>query len=52
LEVLICDLNMPEMDGVELIRKFGQTGFKGGLSKVLVIAALKEGARLFAAGFP
>lgn len=31
LEVLICDLNMPEMDGVELIRKFGQTGFKGGL---------------------
>ncbi|MGA8864588.1 MAG: MASE3 domain-containing protein [Gallionella sp.] len=31
LEVLICDLNMPEMDGVELIRNFGQTGFKGGL---------------------
>ncbi len=31
LEVLICDLNMPEMDGVELIRNFGKTGFKGGL---------------------
>lgn len=31
LEVLVCDLNMPEMDGVELIRRFGQTGFKGGL---------------------
>ena len=31
LEVLICDLNMPEMDGVELIRNFGKRGFKGGL---------------------
>lgn len=31
LEVLVCDLNMPEMDGVELIRKIGQTGFSGGL---------------------
>jgi len=31
VEVLICDLNMPEMDGVELIRNFGQTKFKGGL---------------------
>lgn len=31
LEVLVCDLSMPEMDGVELIRRFGQTGFKGGL---------------------
>jgi len=31
IEVLICDLSMPEMDGVELIRGFGETGFKGGL---------------------
>ncbi|MBU0586928.1 MAG: EAL domain-containing protein [Gammaproteobacteria bacterium] len=31
LEVLVCDLNMPEMDGVELIRKFGYSGFRGGL---------------------
>lgn len=31
LEVVVCDLNMPEMDGVELIRRFGQTGFKGAL---------------------
>lgn len=31
LDALICDLNMPEMDGVELIRLFGRTGFKGGL---------------------
>ena len=31
VEVLLCDLSMPEMDGVELIRQFGKTGFKGGL---------------------
>lgn len=31
VEVLVCDLDMPEMDGVELIRKFAQTGFSGGL---------------------
>jgi PAS domain S-box-containing protein len=31
VEVLVCDLNMPEMDGVELIRRFAQTGFSGGL---------------------
>lgn len=30
-ELLVCDLSMPEMDGVELIRLFGQTGFHGGL---------------------
>ncbi|HUX90863.1 MAG TPA: EAL domain-containing protein [Gallionellaceae bacterium] len=31
IEVLVCDLSMPEMDGVELIRRFGKIGFKGGL---------------------
>ena len=31
LDALVCDLNMPEMDGVELIRKIGQTEFGGGL---------------------
>ncbi len=31
LEVVVCDLNMPEMDGVEMIRRFGQSGFRGGL---------------------
>ncbi len=31
LDTMICDLNMPGMDGVELIRLFGRTGFKGGL---------------------
>ncbi|MEQ1528337.1 MAG: EAL domain-containing protein [Methylococcales bacterium] len=31
LRVLICDLNMPGMDGVELIRLFGKTGYTGGL---------------------
>lgn len=31
LEVVVCDLNMPEMDGVEMIRRFGQAGFGGAL---------------------
>ncbi len=31
IELLVCDLSMPEMDGVELIRGFGKNGFKGGL---------------------
>ncbi|MBW8328976.1 MAG: EAL domain-containing protein [Thiobacillus sp.] len=31
LETLICDLSMPTMDGVELLRRFGRTGFQGGV---------------------
>lgn len=30
-DALVCDLNMPEMDGVELIRLFGRSAFRGGL---------------------
>lgn len=31
IEVLVCDLSMPEMDGVELIRRLGKAEYKGGL---------------------
>jgi EAL domain-containing protein (putative c-di-GMP-specific phosphodiesterase class I) len=31
LEALVCDLSMPTMDGVELIRLFGRTGYQGGV---------------------
>lgn len=31
LETLVCDLSMPAMDGVELLRRFGRAGFQGGV---------------------
>ena len=31
IEALICDLSMPGMDGIELIRQAGRTGYRGGL---------------------
>ena len=29
IETLVCDLSMPAMDGLELLRLFGRTGFQG-----------------------
>ena len=30
-DIIICDLNMPEMDGVEFVRHASKSGFSGGL---------------------
>lgn len=38
-DVIICDLKMPVMDGLEFIRRIGKTGFRG---SVVIVSALDQ----------
>lgn len=41
-ELLICDLAMPEMDGIEFLQAAARQGFNG---RVILVSALEDGVR-------
>jgi CheY-like chemotaxis protein len=44
-EFLICDLAMPEMDGIEFLQAAAGQGFSG---RVILVSALEDGVRIAA----
>ncbi|WP_429203584.1 response regulator [Massilia sp. UYP11] len=46
-DVLICDLVLPEMDGIEFLQAAASHGYAG---KVILLSALEDGVREAAAG--
>lgn len=46
-DLLVCDLSLPEMDGIEFMQAASRTGFAGG---VLLLSGLDKGVRAAAEG--